>query len=176
MTLAPKELFSAKAIAERVEAMGREIGTSMPPDLVVVAVLKGGFVFAADLIRAVGRAGARPEVDFVMLESYREGTESSGRVVVRHDLEQPVAGRHVLLVDDILESGRTLGFARDLLKKRGAAQVRIAVLLDKPHKRKVELEADFVGFDCPEVFVVGYGLDHAHRHRELPYIGTLSQR
>jgi hypoxanthine phosphoribosyltransferase len=169
----PKELFSAAAIARRVEELGREAATVLPRDLLVVAILKGGFVFAADLIRAIGRAGATPEVDFLMVESYGQGTESSGRIAVRHDVGADPAGRHVLIVDDILESGRTLTFARDLLRSRGAAAVNICVLLDKPHRRKAELEADFVGFDCPEVFVVGYGLDHAHRYRELPYIGTL---
>ncbi|TBW33959.1 hypoxanthine phosphoribosyltransferase [Siculibacillus lacustris] len=165
-------LFSAEAIAERNRTLAAEIrDAGFRDDVLVVAVLKGGFVFAADLIRALHGAGISPEVDFMSLSSYRAGTESSGHVTVLRDLETDVVGRNVLLVDDILESGRTLAFARQLMIDRGAARVGIAVLLDKHGRRAVPFEGDFVGFVCPDLFVVGYGMDMGHAYRELPYIG-----
>jgi len=164
-------LFSAEAIAERNRALVKEIADSKPERLLVVAVLKGSFVFAADLIRALHHAGVSPEVDFMSLSSYRDGTASSGRVTVLRDLETDVTGRNVLIVDDILESGRTLAFAKRLLAERGAARVGVAVLLDKPGHRAADIEGDFVGFTCPDLFVVGYGMDMGHAFRELPYIG-----
>ena len=166
-------LFSAEAIAARLAVLAREIAAAMAPDIVLVAILKGSFVFSADLIRALHHAGMRPEVDFLTLSSYGAGTHSSGTVRIARDVDDAVAGRQVLLVDDILESGRTLAFARDLLLGRGAAAVKVGVFLDKPGKRAVPCEADFRAFLCPDRFVVGYGLDHAHRYRELPFVGVL---
>jgi hypoxanthine phosphoribosyltransferase len=165
-------LYSAEMIAERVHAMAAEIrDAGFREDVLVVAVLKGGFVFAADLIRALHGAGISPEVDFMSMSSYGAGTESSGSVKVLRDLETDVRGRRVLLVDDILESGRTLAYARRLMQERGAEKVGIAVLLDKHGRRAVSFEADFRGFVCPDLFVVGYGMDMGHAFRELPYIG-----
>ena len=106
------------------------------------------------------------------LGSYGVGTESSGRMMIVRNITDPVEGREILLVDDILESGRTLGHAKSALFERGAAVVKVCILLDKPGKRKTEIEGDFVGFACPDRFVVGYGLDLAHHYRELPYIGA----
>lgn len=166
-------LFSTEQIAGRVDALAREIAVDHPADLLVVVILKGSFVFAADLIRALERAGASPHVDFITLASYGAATRSSGNVALTHDLTEDVTGRHVLLVDDILESGRTLAFARDMLANRGAAEVRTCLLLDKPELRKVPIEADYVGFSVGPAFVVGYGLDLAHRYRGLPFIGVL---
>lgn len=165
-------LFPAEAIAARNRTLAEEIrDAGFRERVLVVAVLKGGFVFAADLIRALHGAGISPEVDFMSLSSYHDGTASSGRVTVLRDLETDVTGRRVLLVDDILESGRTLAFARDLMRTRGAEQVGVAVLLDKPGHRVAAIDADFVGFTCPDLFVVGYGMDMGHAFRELPYIG-----
>lgn len=166
-------LFAATEIATRVEAIADAIVAAESRDLLVVVILKGSFVFAADLIRALDRAGADPRVDFITLASYGAATESSGRVTVVHDLSEPVSGQAVLLVDDILESGRTLAFARDLLERRGAARVRSCVLLDKSARRVVPIEADYAGFRIGNEFVVGYGLDLAHRFRGLPYIGRV---
>lgn len=166
-------LFSADQIAERQKAMAAEIAASNPERLLVIAVLKGSFVFAADLIRAMDAAGMAPEVEFMSLSSYLEGTVSSGTVRVVHDIESPVAGRDVLLVDDILESGRTLTYAKDLLMARGARSVKTCVLLEKPGKRAVHLVPDMVGFICPDVFVVGYGMDVAHAWRQLPFVGVI---
>jgi hypoxanthine phosphoribosyltransferase len=166
-------VFSAATIAERIDAMARRIAQVGLDDLLVVAVLKGSFVFAADLLRALYRAGLSPQVDFLSLSSYRMGTTSSGRVEIVRDIEIDVAGRNVLIVDDILESGRTLAFAKDLIVARGAARVATCVLLDKPVRRAAEIAADFRAFECPDVFVVGYGMDLAHRLRELPFVGRV---
>lgn len=166
-------LFSAEAIAERNTSLVAEIAATRPERLLVIAVLKGSFVFAADLIRAMDAAGMAPEVEFMTLSSYLEGTVSSGTVRVLHDIESPVEGRDVLLVDDILESGRTLTYAKDLLMARGAKSVRTCVLLEKPGKRAVHLVPDHVGFECPDLFVVGYGMDVAHSWRQLPFVGVI---
>lgn len=166
-------VFSAEAIAERIDAMARHIARAGLGGLLVVGVLKGSFVFAADLLRALHRAGLTPQVDFLSLSSYREGTTSSGQVAIVRDIEIDVAGRNVLIVDDILESGRTLAFAKDLVAARGAARVLTCVLLDKPVPRAAEIVADFSAFECPDVFVVGYGMDLAHRYRELPFVGRV---
>jgi hypoxanthine phosphoribosyltransferase len=107
----------------------------------------------------------------MMLSSYRKSTKSSGAVEIVRDIETSVDGRNVLLIDDILESGRTLAFAKDLIAARGAKVIKTCVLLNKPIKRAVQVEADFKAFDCPELFVVGYGMDIGHRYRELPYVG-----
>lgn len=168
-----RTLFDAEAIAARNRAMAGEIAAFAPRDLLAIAVLKGSFMFAADLLRALHGAGLAPQVEFIHLSSYGAGTRSSGTVTVVRDIDSEVAGRDVLLVDDILESGRTLAFARDLLLGRGARRVLVAVMLEKPGKRALPFEADIVGFTCPDLFVVGYGMDAAHRFRELPFIGVV---
>jgi hypoxanthine phosphoribosyltransferase len=176
MNAAPRVrvLFDEATIARRNEEIARAVAGAETRDLLVVAVLKGSFMFAADLIRALHRAGLSPHVEFVHLSSYRAGTTSSGQVAILRDVESDVGGRDVLLVDDILESGRTLAFAKDLLMARGAGRVLTAVLLEKPGKRAVNVKADFVGFTCPDVFVVGYGMDVAHAYRQLPFVGVVS--
>jgi hypoxanthine phosphoribosyltransferase len=166
-------VYSAAAIAERIDLLARSIAEVGLDRLLVVAVLKGSFVFAADLIRALHRAGLSPEIDFISLSSYRDATTSSGRVEIVRDIETEVAGRNVLIVDDILESGRTLSFAKDLIAARGARSVRTCVLLDKPLPRAADIVADYSAFECPDVFVVGYGMDLAHRFRELPFVGRV---
>jgi hypoxanthine phosphoribosyltransferase len=168
-------LFDAEAIAQRNAALALEIKAAAPQQMLVVAVLKGSFIFAADLIRALHGAGLTPEVEFISLSSYREGTVSSGTVTILHDVESDVRGRDVVLVDDILESGRTLAYAKDLFAARGAKRVLTCVLLEKPGKRAVSLEPDFVGFVCPDLFVVGYGMDVAHAYRQLPFVGVVEK-
>lgn len=164
-------LFSERQIADRTTELASEIAAVKPKDLLVVAILKGSFMFAADLLRAMHRTGLEPHVEFFHLSSYREGTVSSGTVAILRDIESSVRDRDIVLVDDILESGRTLAFAKDLLVARGARRVLVCTLLEKRGKREVPIKADFVGFDCPDEFVVGYGMDVAHSYRELPYIG-----
>lgn len=166
-------LFGAEQIAGRVEALAREIAASSSADLVIVSILKGSFIFAADLIRALHRQGLRPEIDFIFLASYGAGTASSGEVRVVRDVETDLAGRDVVIVDDILDSGRTLAFAKALFGRSGARRVRTCVLVDKQVPRAAPIEPDFLGFRCPPVFVVGYGMDLAHRYRELPFIGEV---
>ncbi len=164
-------LFSASEIASRIGELAHEIADKKPHRLLVVPVLKGSFIFAADLIRSMHHAGLSPEVDFMILASYRSGIRSSGRVEVLRDIESLVKDRDVLLIDDILESGRTLAFAKDLISARGAASVKTAVLLNKPGHLAANITADFQGFVCPDKFVVGYGMDMAHQFRELPFVG-----
>jgi hypoxanthine phosphoribosyltransferase len=164
-------IFPPEQIAARIEVVAADIAKAKLDNLLVVAVLKGSFMFLADLVRALHRAGLAPEVEFMMLSSYRKSTKSSGVVEILRDIETSVEGRNVLLIDDILESGRTLAFAKDLISARGAKTIKTCVLLNKPIKRAVQVEADFKAFDCPELFVVGYGMDVGHRFRELPYVG-----
>ncbi len=168
-----RTLYDEGQIARRNEELAAEIARHELKDLLVVAVLKGSFMFVADLIRAMHRAGMSPQVEFVHLSSYRVATVSSGQVEILRDVQSEVRGRDILLVDDILESGRTLAFAKDLLAARGARQVLSAVLLEKPGKRAVNIEAEFVGFRCPDYFVVGYGMDVAHSYRQLPFVGVV---
>jgi hypoxanthine phosphoribosyltransferase len=169
-----KTLFSAEAITSRVDQLASDIAATRLEDLVVVAVLKGSFIFAADLIRALHRHGLRPEIDFVYLASYDGERTSRGVVRVLRDVESDIRGRNVVIVDDIFDSGRTLAFAKASLEARGAARVLTCVLVDKQVPRAAGIVPDFVGFTCPPVFVVGYGLDYRNRYRELPFIGELA--
>ena len=166
-------LFTPEQIDVRNREMAAEIAASAKKDLLVISVLKGSFIFAADLIRALHRAGLAPEVEFITLSSYGKGTTSQGVKIIK-DIDSDVSGRDVLLIDDILESGRTLRFARDLMYERGANNVEIAVLLDKHSRREGTLDADYVGFECPDYFVVGYGMDVAYAFRELPFVGVVT--
>jgi hypoxanthine phosphoribosyltransferase len=168
-----KPLFSAEEIAARVTALARDIAASEPNRLLVIVVLKGGFVFAADLVRALALEGVRLEIEFISLASYGAQLKTSGEVRVVRDIEVQVAGRDVLIVDDVLDSGLTLRFARDLMRSRGASRVAIAVMVDKPEGRRVPIQSDYVGFTCPNYFVVGYGMDAAHAWRELPFVGVI---
>jgi hypoxanthine phosphoribosyltransferase len=168
-------LFSASAIARRNLELAKEIAARDYKDLLVISILKGSFIFAADLIRAMHDAGLAPEVEFMMLSAYGAGTEA-GEVKMLRDIDSDVKGRDVLLIDDILESGTTLTHARKILMDRDANSVAIAVLLDKRTRRsaKTPLDADFTGFECPDHFVVGYGMDVGHAFRELPFVGVVT--
>ena len=166
-------LLGAAEIAARNAQLAMEIAAAGYENLLVVSILKGSFVFAADLIRALHDAGLSPEVEFLSVSSYGTGTVSSGAVHVLRDIDSDVSGRDILLIDDILESGRTIAFCRDLMLARHARRVGVAVLLEKPGKRAQVIEADHVGFICPDLFVVGYGMDAAHAFRELPFVGVV---
>ena len=166
-------LFSVEDIARRITEIAEEVALSELKNILVVSILKGSFVFAADLIRAFHRAGMAPEVEFISVSSYGAGTEA-GKLRLLRDVESDVSGRDVILIDDILESGNTLKFTRDLMLERGANRVAIIALLDKSVRRKAEIEADFVGFECPDKFVVGYGMDVGHAFRELPFVGVVT--
>lgn len=166
-------IFSAQEIGKRLETLAKEVAVKKPQNLLVIPILKGSFVFAADLLRAFNVAGLTPEVDFLTLSSYRKSRISSGQVSILRDLDLDVQNRHVILIDDVLDSGRTLAFAKDLIAARGAARIETCVLLDKQAERAVSIEPDYCAFVCPNVFVVGYGMDVAHRYRELPFVGKL---
>lgn len=175
MTDTIEVLYDEATLASRNQELANAIAEAGYKNLLVIAVLKGSFVFAADLLRSLYRAGVPLEVEFMSLSSYGSGTKSSGNVKVVRDIEVIVKDRDVLLIDDILESGRTLAYAKNLLQERGANRADIAVLLDKPGKRVVDLNAEYVGFECPDKFVVGYGMDKAHSYREVPFVGYLEE-
>lgn len=171
-----RPLFHATDIADRLQDLAGAIAAAMPPDVVFVSILKGSFIFAADLVRALAGRDMNPAVDFMILSSYGSATRSSGTVHLLRDVGISLENRSVLLVDDILDSGRTLDFAKRHLLARGAREVRICVLLEKaPHAEGERCRADFAGFACPDAFVVGYGMDHDHKFRGLPYIAILCQ-
>jgi len=168
-----RTLFTQEQIAERIASLAIEIAASEPQALLAIIVLKGGFVFGADLLRALAVNGVSLEVEFISLSSYGSRQKTSGEVRVVRDIEVEVSGRDVLIVDDVLDSGLTLKFARDLMLSRDARRASIAVMIDKPAGRRADVAADYVGFTCPGYFVVGYGMDAGHAYRELPFIGVL---
>ena len=168
-------LFAEAAVAARVAALADQVAAALPRQFTLVALLKGSFVFAADLARELGRRGLTPRVEFMRVSSYGSGTVSSGIVSLMGDAPGGVQGEPVLLVDDIQDTGRTLAYTRAFLLERGASRVWTCTLLDKPSRREVAGDegVDFVGFAIPDVFVVGYGIDYAERYRYLPFIGRV---
>lgn len=175
MTVRPHEVETLLSTAE-VQAKVAELAARISADyagqrLLVVGVLKGAFVFCADLLRQL--RGVDADVDFIACSSYGEGTESTGAVRILKDLDTSIQGRHVLLVEDIVDSGLTLSYLRDYFARQNPASVRVCVLLDKPSRRKVQVPVEYTGFEIPDVFVVGYGIDWAERYRYLPYIGLV---
>jgi hypoxanthine phosphoribosyltransferase len=166
-------LFSAAEIAARVDALAADIARTVPPDFLMVGLLKGAAVFVADLARALDRVGARPEIEFMRLASYGLGKQSNGAVQLLGDVPTGLAGRPVLLVDDIVDTGRSIAYAATQLRRRGVGGLWICALLNKPQRREVEVAIDFIGFSIANVFVVGYGTDHAEKYRHLPYIGIV---
>ncbi len=168
-----KVLYDEKVLADQVERLAKEVAQDLPENVLVISILKGSFIFAADLLRAIHRAGGIPDVEFITLSSYGDRETSSGKVEIMRDINNDVKGRDVLLVDDILESGRTMAFAKDLMFARGANTVQTCVLLDKPTNRAVDIKPDHRAFECEDLFVIGYGMDLAHGYRQLPYIGVV---
>lgn len=169
-----KTLFTEADIARRTDEVAREIVADLGPHFVLAPILTGGFVFGADLARALYRAGADPEIDFVQLASYGSSRESSGLVRVVKDFTLPLEGQTVLLVDDVLDSGRSLAHAKGMLRERKAARAAIAVAVRKNKPRSAEVEADFAAFAAPgDAFLVGYGMDDAGQKRGIPFIGAM---
>ncbi|MFN6977913.1 MAG: hypoxanthine phosphoribosyltransferase [Gemmobacter sp.] len=166
------QMISAKSIAARVEALAREITAHFAgtDKLVVVGLLRGSFVFIADLVREIDLP---LEVDFLEASSYGNATESSREVRILKDLRGEIAGRDVLVVEDIVDTGHTLHHVLNLLRSRGPARLEVCALLDKPSRREVDIRATWTGFVIPDEFVVGYGIDYAQRNRNLPYIGKV---
>ena len=164
-------LLSEDEIREKVRELGGKITADYKnSNLMLVTVLKGAVVFLADLMRQID---VPAEIDFMVVSSYGSGVKSSGVVKIVKDLDVPLAGKDILIVEDILDSGLTLSYIKELLESRGPRSIRIATLLDKPSRRKVDLQADYLGFSVPDEFVIGYGLDYDEKYRNLPYIGIL---
>lgn len=164
-------LYSEEELKARVAALGARITKDYQgKNLLLVAVLKGAVVFLTDLMRSIDLPA---EIDFMVVSSYGAGVKSTGVVKIIKDLDTPVEGRDVLVVEDILDSGLTLSYIKGILQDRHPASIRIVALLDKPSRRKAELYADYSGYDVPDEFVVGYGLDYNEKYRNLPYIGIL---
>jgi len=168
-----RELISEEDIKKRLESLAVEISKKCTKNVLVIGLLKGGFVFTADLFRALDKAGMTPGVDFMRLSSYGSSKESSGEVLLSGNVPSDVEGREILVVDDILDSGRSLAYAKSIFVERGASKVMGCVLLDKPARREVDITADFIGFEVDDLFVVGYGIDYDENYRHLPYVGTV---
>jgi hypoxanthine phosphoribosyltransferase len=169
-----KILITGEEIQQRIRSMAAEIERDYPEgeEIHLVAVLKGGFMFMADLVRAMS---ARVTMDFMAVSSYGKGTKSSGQVRVLKDLDSSLEGRHIIIVEDIVDTGLTLAYLQDILKARAPKTVRTACLLNKPSRRQVNVQVDYIGFTIEDHFVVGYGLDYAEKYRNLPYIAVLGQ-
>ena len=165
-------LIDEKKLQERIQELGQIVKEEYrdEDDLLLICVLKGAFMFLADITRALDRPH---ELDFMGVSSYGASTESSGAVRIVLDLKQDIGGRNVLIVEDIIDSGRTLDYLRRILLARSPASLRILTLLDKPERREVDVPVDYTGFHIPNEFVVGYGLDFAEIYRNLPYIAVL---
>jgi hypoxanthine phosphoribosyltransferase len=169
-----KVLISEADIRQRILTLAAEIERDYPQGegIHLVAILKGGFMFMADLVRVMSD---RVTMDFMAVSSYGKGTTSSGQVRVLKDLDSNVEGRHVILVEDIVDTGLTLHYLQDLLKARYPKSMKTACLLSKPSRRKVDVDVEYIGFTIEDHFVVGYGLDYAEKYRNLPFIAILEQ-
>src|ERR1700693_3695897 len=169
-----KTMISSTRIARRVRQLGKQISETyadIETPLVMVVILKGATVYAADLLRSLS---IHAELEFVRASSYHGGTTSSGRLQLAHMVDGPLVGRHVLLVEDIVDSGLTVHVITKRIRRMGPASLRIAALLDRPARRVVDVKIDFCGFVIPDRFVIGYGLDYAGLYRELPHIYSLT--
>ena len=170
-----QDLFKVLVTEEQLKRRIAELGGALyerfaGKNPLFLGVLKGSFVFMADLVRA---CQLKSDVEFIAVSSYENATVSSGRVHINHDIQQEISGRHLIIVEDILDSGNTLAFLKDYFLTKGAASITIVTLLDKPARRTKAVTADLVGFTVPDEFVVGYGLDYAQAYRNIPYIGVL---
>ncbi len=166
-------LISEQEIAEKVKEIGRQISKDYEGQrLLVITILKGSVIFAADLLREIK---IPVEIDFMCLSSYGSGSESSGVVRIVKDLNNPIEGMNVLIIEDILDSGNTLSHLTKLLETRNPKSVRIATLLDKPDRRKTQVDVAYKGFTIPDEFVIGYGLDYDEKYRNLPFVGVLKR-
>ena len=171
--MAPTQiLISADAIQARVRALAADIDRDHPDGVHLIAVLKGAFVFLSDLARAIG---VPCSLDFMAVSSYGSSTKSSGQVQLLKDLESGLEGRDVIIVEDIVDTGLTLAYMQQILQARAPRRLRTACLLSKPSRRKVTVRVDYIGFEIEDQFVVGYGLDHAERYRNLPHIAVVDE-
>ena len=167
----PKVLISEEEIAARIAQLGEQISRDYQgKNLLLISVLKGSVVFMADLMRAIT---IPMQIDFMSVSSYGSGVKTSGVVKIIKDLDQPIAGYDLLIVEDILDSGLTLSYLSEILQSRGPKSMKLVTLLDKPERRQIEVETHYVGFTIADEFVVGYGLDFNEKYRNLPYVGVL---
>lgn len=166
-------LFSESKLNERITELGAQITKDYQgKSLVVVGILKGSNIFTSDLVRKIDLP---LRMDFMAVSSYGNATESTGVVKILKDLDQGIEGEHILIVEDIVDSGLTLKYLKDILLTRNPASVKICTLLDKPARRKENITPDYLGFEVPDEFIVGYGIDYAERYRNLPFVGILKR-
>lgn len=167
-----KVLLSEKEVDDRIQAIGEQISSDYAGKQVhLICVLKGGSFFLCELAK---RITVPVSLDFMSVSSYGSETKSSGVVKIIKDLDEPIKGKDVLVIEDIVDSGRTLSYLMEMLKDRGPASLKLCTLLDKPDRRVIDVPVDYTGFEIPDEFVVGYGLDYDQRYRNLPYIGVIS--
>ena len=166
-----KVLFTEEQIAEKIKELGSQIAKDYAgKNPLIISVLRGSFIFMADLVRAID---IPCEVDFLSVSSYGSGTVSSGNIKMIQGLDGDIKDRHVIVVEDILDSGRTLSYLMETLRESGSASISLCTFLDKPERRVVPVHVDYCGFQVPDEFIVGYGLDYAQRFRNLPFVGIL---
>lgn len=166
-------LFTEAELNERISELGEQITADYEgKSLIVVGILKGSNIFTSDLVRKVNLP---LKMDFMAVSSYGNATESTGVVKILKDLDRDIEGEHVLIVEDIVDSGLTLKYLKDILLTRNPASVKVCTLLDKPARRKENIKPDYLGYEVPDEFIVGYGIDYAERYRNLPYVGILKR-
>jgi hypoxanthine phosphoribosyltransferase len=169
-----RDWFSEEQLKNRVQEIARQITADYQgKEIMLISVLRGSFVFMADLCRAIDLPCT---LDFMAVSSYGKGTKSSGQVQITKDLSEDITDRHIIVVEDILDSGNTLSYLLKILENRHPASIRLCTLLDKPDRRVKPVQVHYSGFTIPDAFVVGYGLDYAEKYRNLPYIGILKPR
>ena len=168
-----KVLIDENELKAIVERLGKQITEdNKGKDLLLIGVLKGSVIFMADLMRAIDLPC---NIDFMAVSSYGNGTESSGRVKINKDLDNDIQGKDIIIIEDILDSGKTLYYLRDILSARKPSSIKICTLFDKPERREADIKADYIGSLVPNEFIVGYGLDYAEYYRNLPFIGVLKE-
>lgn len=169
-----KILLTQEQLKERIARMGKQISTDYDANeqIIAVGILKGSVIFMADLVREIQKS---VELEFMAVSSYGASTKSSGAVKILKDLDIDISGKNVLIIEDIIDSGITLSYLKEMLLRRNPKSLRICTLLNKPERRKSEVKVDYIGFDIPDEFVIGYGLDYDNKYRNLPYIGILKR-
>ena len=171
-----KQMYSADEIADRIDVLAAEIAAEISGHLTVIGVLKGSFIFLADLVRALDRAGLPCRVEFLRLSSYGNKQKTSGDVVLIGGYPDVDSDGTILLVDDIVDTGNSITYAINLLKAGNTMKIKTCTMLDKPSRREVDVDVSFVGFTIPDEFVVGYGIDYAENYRSLPYLGVVEKK
>lgn len=166
-------LITKEELEKRVKELGEQIsGDYKGKDILIISILKGSVVFLSDLIRHIDN---NVSIDFMIVSSYGNSTETSGTVNIKKDLDTDIRGKHVLIAEDIVDSGVTLSNLIKILKERDPASIKICTLLNKPERRTADVEVEYIGFDIPNEFIIGYGLDYAEKYRELPFVGILKR-